>query len=173
MANNFTTEAAPSTTREGNWSHIERANAIIRKKVWWAMGASVMLIPFVDVAAVAAIQLAMLNDLSHLYGVTFSQNRAKSIIAALLGSVGATSATAGLRSLVKAIPLVGPLAGVVFSPIVSGGSTYAIGRVFVCHFESGGTFLDFDPEKARKQFADSLREGQKIAEDLKYSALKT
>jgi len=30
-------------------------------------------------------------------------------------------------------------------PVYSAGVTWVIGRVFMKHFESGGTLLDFDP----------------------------
>ena len=29
----------------------------------------------------------------------------------------------------------------------------SVGRVFIQHFASGGTFLDFDPESVRKHFS--------------------
>ena len=37
-------------------------------------------------------------------------------------------------------------------PIVAGAATYALGNVFVKHFESGGTLLDFKPEPVRDFF---------------------
>ncbi|MNC99258.1 hypothetical protein D3C83_174830 [compost metagenome] len=41
-------------------------------------------------------------------------------------------------------------------PALAGASTYATGRVFVDHFESGGTFDNFDPETARGDYAQQL-----------------
>ena len=44
---------------------------------------------------------------------------------------------------------------------ISGASvTYATGEVFVQHFESGGTLLDFDVEKAKSQFKKALKKGE-------------
>jgi hypothetical protein len=45
---------------------------------------------------------------------------------------------------------------------ISGGMTYAIGKVFVQHFESGGTLLDFQPEKMRKYYLDYFRKREQI-----------
>jgi hypothetical protein len=39
-------------------------------------------------------------------------------------------------------------------------STYAVGRVFIQHFESGGTFLDFDPDKVRAHFEAEFKKAQ-------------
>jgi hypothetical protein len=35
-------------------------------------------------------------------------------------------------------------------PVYSAGVTYVIGRVFMKHFASGGTLLDFDPPDYRE-----------------------
>ena len=73
-------------------------------------------------------------------------------------------------SAVKLIPLVGSLSGMLALPIVAGASTYALGKVFVVHFETGGTLLDFDPEKTREYFAAKYKEGQKVSADMKSAA---
>jgi len=41
-------------------------------------------------------------------------------------------------------------------PIVAGAATYAIGKVFVRHFASGGTFLTFNPEKVKDYYLPDL-----------------
>jgi hypothetical protein len=48
-------------------------------------------------------------------------------------------------------------------PVVAGGATYAIGKVFIQHFESGGTFLTFDPKAVKEFYAEQLKEGNSIA----------
>ena len=40
---------------------------------------------------------------------------------------------------------------------------YAMGQLFVQHFESGGTFLTFDPEKVRGHYAELFEEGKELA----------
>jgi hypothetical protein len=42
-----------------------------------------------------------------------------------------------------------------------------LGKVFIQHFESGGTFLTFDPKTARAQFAKFQEEGRKVASEAK------
>ena len=119
-------------------------------------------VPVVDVAAVAGVQLQMLRRLSEIYEVPFSDNMGKSIIASLAGSVipasTATTATIGLASLVKGLPGVGTVIGALTMPVFSAGSTYIIGKVFIQHFASGGTLLDFNPPDYR-EFIKNLSEG--------------
>jgi len=48
-------------------------------------------------------------------------------------------------------------------PGMAAAATYAMGRVFVMHFESGGTFLDLDPAKAEAHFREVLAKGPACA----------
>ena len=48
-------------------------------------------------------------------------------------------------------------------PALAGASTYAVGKVFVQHFESGGTFLNFDPEDVRDYYAEQFEKGKAAA----------
>jgi uncharacterized protein (DUF697 family) len=50
----------------------------------------------------------------------------------------------------KAIPVVGTALATIVTPTLSAGLTYAIGRVFIQHFESGGNLLDFNPPDYRE-----------------------
>ena len=139
----------------------------VNKYVLWSMGAALIPVPLLDLGAVAGIQLKMLHYLSQHYGVKFKKNVGKSIIATLTGTL-TTNVLKGsvLTSFIKSIPLVG-IIGSASMPIYSGAATYAIGRIFIQHFESGGTFLNFDPQKVKDHFAKLYEEGQKIATDLK------
>jgi uncharacterized protein (DUF697 family) len=132
---------------------VEQARAIVRPNVLWAMGAGVIPFPIVDVLGITAVQLKMLKQLGDHYNVPFIEHRAKSIIGALvggLGTVGAASLT--MMSVVKVLPFAGQTLGAVAVPIAGGAITHALGQVFIQHFESDGTFLDFDPVGMRDHF---------------------
>lgn len=139
-----------------------QAQEIVMKHVWWAAGMGLIPVPLVDLAAVTATQLKMLKNLSDHYEVEFSEQRGKSIIGALVGGAlpGLTASTA--KSLLKFIPGVGGLIGLAAVPALAGASTYALGKVFILHFESGGTLLDFDPDKVRAHFAKEFEEGKDV-----------
>ena len=53
-------------------------------------------------------------------------------------------------SLVKGLPGVGWAVGALTMPVFSAGATWVIGRVFIQHFASGGTLLDFNPPDYRE-----------------------
>lgn len=151
----------------------EAAQKIVKQYMMWAMGAGLIPFPLLDVAAIAGVQLKMLKEIADAYEVPFSEHRGKSIISALVGGVatpGLAFGTAG--SLMKAIPLVGQTAGMVAMPIFAGATTYAVGKIFIQHFASGGTFLDFDPEKVRAHFEELFTEGKEKAADAKATAKK-
>jgi len=146
---------------------------IVKHYMLWSMGAGLIPMPVLDLAAVAAVQLKMVKELADHYTVPFSEHRGKSIVSALVGSVAARSLAGGTAgSLLKAVPVVGTLLGSVAMPIFAGATTYAIGKVFIQHFASGGTFLDFDPKSVEAFFEEKLAEGKKMASDMKAEAKK-
>lgn len=138
-----------------------RADIVIKNNVLWSLGGGVVPIPLIDLVAITAVQVKMLKEISDVYGVTFCENKVKNIVAALIGGVSATGIGRLLMaSAFKFIPVVGPVLGAVSVPAVAGAITYAVGKVFVQHFESGGTFLDFDPERMKEFFARQYEEGK-------------
>jgi hypothetical protein len=43
-------------------------------------------------------------------------------------------------------------------PTLSSACTYAVGKVFIQHFSSGGTFLTFSPARVREYFGQLFAE---------------
>lgn len=131
--------------------------AIIKRYSMWAAGAGVLPLPLIDMVLISGIQVKMVYELSKAHKLPFSESRAKALIGSLIGSVVpygvvGTSVVGGLASLLKAVPVVGPLITFTFCPALASASTYAVGRVFAQHFETGGTLLSFDAEKMRAFF---------------------
>ena len=52
--------------------------------------------------------------------------------------------------MVKGLPVIGTLVGTFTTPVLFAGATYIIGKVFIQHFTSGGTLLDFNPPDYRE-----------------------
>jgi len=112
----------------------------------WAMGAGAIPVPFVDVLGIAAVQLRMVKQLCALYGLEFNERDARSLIAALLASMGSVAVgTSLLGSLLKVVPVVGQALGGAAVTLTAGAAVHAIGSVFVQHFSAKGTLEDFDP----------------------------
>jgi uncharacterized protein (DUF697 family) len=132
----------------------EAASKLVERFSLWSGAAGLLPIPLVDMAVVGGVQLQMLRRLSEIYGVPFADNMGKSVIASLAGSVipasTASSAAIGAGSLIKGLPGIGWTVGAITMPVISAGATYIIGKVFIQHFASGGTLLDFNPPDYRE-----------------------
>jgi uncharacterized protein (DUF697 family) len=132
----------------------ELASQLVDRFSLWSGAAGLIPLPLIDVAAVGGVQLLMLRRLSEIYAVPFSENRGKSILASLAGSVlpasTATTSAMTVGSLIKGLPGIGWAVGALTMPVFSAGATYVIGKVFIQHFASGGTLLDFNPPDYRE-----------------------
>src|ERR1700754_479907 len=114
-----------------------QANEQVKKHAYVAAGLGLIPIPLLDLAAISATQLKLVKTLADHYDVPFSENRGKALIGALAGGAAPGLAAGTTRSLLKFIPGVGGLLGMVTTPALAGASTYAVGKVFIQHFESG------------------------------------
>jgi len=150
--------ASTSTAERG-----EVASKLVDRFAIWSGVAGLIPLPVVDVLAVGGLQVQMLRRLSQIYDVEFSQNRGKALIAALAGTMIPVTSGMGAASAMKAVPVVNILAAGFVMPVLSAGATFAIGKAFIQHFESGGTLLDFNPPdyrefvKAQKEMWESRR----------------
>lgn len=128
-------------------------------------------IPAVDTALLLGAQLKMINELADIYEVDYSEHKAKSLTASLFGSILPLSLTVNLFSICKGIPVIGQAVGILGMPILGGASTYAVGQVFIQHFETGGTLLDFDPQKMKAYYKAEFEKGKEKAKK-SYAGIK-
>lgn len=160
---------AEAPTAEAAPDHDAVARALsaenkIKTYVIGAVTASIVPVPLFDLVAVVGIQLRMIQKLSHLYGKQFSDSAGRNIISGLAGGVvsyGGGYALAASAS--KLIPGVGWMLGMVSLPIVSGATTYALGRVLVRHFEGGGSLFDLSADTVRDYYKEQFEKGKKVA----------
>ena len=147
---------------------LDKSYGIIKKNVLWSMGAGLLPTPLLDLTGITAVQVKMINELCDLYSMKFKESLVRSSIMSLLAGMGSTAV--GLRigaSAVKIIPVIGAAIGSVAVPSFAGATTYAVGRVFVMHFEAGGTLANFDAKKTKSYFAKVYEEGKQTVKDLK------
>lgn len=135
---------------------------IIRTHVLWAMGAGLIPIPIVDIAAVTGIQLDMLKQIAHACGADYSQSSGKAFVSALTGS---TFAAIG-SSVVKILPGVGTLLGGISMSVLSGASTYAVGQVARTQYASSGSLAGIDFERAKQAYKSAFKEGKSYVSSL-------
>jgi len=137
----------------------QRADKIINQHILWAIGAGLMPIPLLDIAAVGGIQLDMLRQLAALYGVSYSETDAKAWLTALSGSLLAKIAA----NAIKLIPGIGTILGGISMSALSGASTYALGQVAVAHFEAEGDLSDLDFTAAKRAYDEQFEKGKQVA----------
>ena len=75
--------------------------------------------------------------------------------------------------LIRRVPVVGTIFGVVAMPTFAAACTYALGRVFAWHFARGGTVADFDADEASEKFKDEFAEGKRKASEFVKGGSKT
>jgi uncharacterized protein (DUF697 family) len=129
------------------------ASKIVRTHVIAAVAANLVPIPFVSGGILGGIHLRMIRQLAKHYEVEFSEQRANSIIGTLVG----ISATATAVSVLRMVPGIGQALSALGAFTLPSASTYALGKVFIKHFESGGTFLTFDADRAKQDYEQLAR----------------
>lgn len=146
---------------------LDATDNMIKNYSMGAMGIGLLPLPLVDLVALSGVQVKLLYELSKFYDVEFSKEKGKNLIAALVASCVPVAVAGPIASLVKFVPFIGATTGALTGVAVFGAATYALGKVFVQHFESGGTFLNFDPFAVRDFFAEQYKEGRKVTAKMK------
>ncbi|MBT5902112.1 MAG: YcjF family protein [Opitutaceae bacterium] len=138
-----------------------QARDLVNQHLGLSLGAGMIPMPIVDVVAISGIQLKLITELSRLYDVPFTRHRAQAILLSLFAGVGSFSLATGVfGSLLKTLPGAGSLLGAATLPVTATALTYAVGHVFIEHFETGGTLLDFDTTTAKRKFEGLVAEGR-------------
>ncbi|MBL4837229.1 MAG: DUF697 domain-containing protein [Kordiimonadaceae bacterium] len=142
--------------------------SIVKRNMLWSGGVGLLPIPMVEFIAITAVQVKLIKELSDHYDVPFRKDLAKKAVISLLGGLGSVTIGHALAaSSLRAIPFVGPVLAAVSLPAMSAGAAYAVGKVFIAHYEAGGTLLSFNPEETRDYFKSMYDEGVKKAGNLK------
>jgi uncharacterized protein (DUF697 family) len=142
--------AASSSSSVAPEQRHDVASKLVDRFAVWSGVAGLIPLPVVDVVAVGGLQIQMLRRISQIYDVEFSENRGKALIASLAGTMIPVTSGIGAASALKTIPLLGIMASAFVMPALSAGASYAIGKAFIEHFESGGSLLDFNPPDYRE-----------------------
>ena len=137
--------------------HAEAAR-VISTAVKWSAAAAIVPVPYFDLLALGAVQVKMVRDLARVYGLEAEGETLKGVISALLGTLAPAAISGGLLgSALKVIPIGGTIVGSVGLAAFGSAATYAIGKIFVAHFDQGGTVKSFSAEAIeadlKKEFA--------------------
>lgn len=140
------------------FKRLDAAGEIIASSTKWSIAASLVPIPYLDIAALGAIQVNMIVDLAKLYDQTATKQAVHGVISVMLGTlVPAGAAQFAVTTSAKLFPGYGTAIGTVSLATFGTAATYSIGKVFVRHFEGGGTIGNFSTaavqEDLKKEFA--------------------
>lgn len=136
-----------------------RAKNIVSTFVLANTATGLIPIVLVDLIAIKWIIFAMLYYVSKEYDVKFSKGLVTPLITAFATGIGSVIIGKGLiRSISKHIPIIGPIIGAAGMPVMAGAFTYAVGMVFIRHFNTGGDFSDFKLEAFKDCFNQYYRE---------------
>ena len=131
------------------------SSVIMANAVKWSAAAGIIPVPYVDLVALSAVQFKMVRDLASVYSIKSDEKVIRSLVATVLGSLAPTVVSTSLvGSSLKLIPGYGSLLGSASVSAFSAAATYAIGKVFVRHFENGGTLKNF----SAKNIEDELKQ---------------
>ena len=130
-----------------------RSNAmrIVHRYVLISAAAGAVPVPVLDIAALGAVHVALIKEITEHYGAEFSEHAARNILVAIgasliPGSIGSVVA----RKILRALPFVTPGLGLAAMSASSAAVSYALGTIFVRHFESGGTLDSFKVENLHR-----------------------
>lgn len=154
---------AKTATGEDPAKRRERADSIIEKHVLWSAGAGLIPIPLADVAAVTGVQVNMLREITKLYKTELTDAVLENFVTALTGGMLARIGASAF----KAIPGIGTLLGGASMSIMSGASTYAVGRVAKSQLEAGNDLAKVDLDKAKRDYKQAYEDGKGYVEKMK------
>ncbi len=138
---------SPDLSLPESGSSFERRRAfavkLVERFALWSGAGALIPVPFIDIAAVSGVQIQMLRRVSQIFGIPFSENAGKSLIASIAGSMIPATSGIGAASILKSVPIFGTVVSGLVMPTLSASATYAIGMTFIEHIVSDGTQREF------------------------------
>jgi uncharacterized protein (DUF697 family) len=150
------------------------ADATIVNASQWATAAGFITVPGIDTLTISGIQLKMVYDLCKIYKVPFKKKAILAVAGAALGGSLTTTASFSLASFgLSKIPYIGSILSIATQPAISFASTYALGMLFIKHFESNGNLLDFDLDSTKAIFDEQFEKAKVLYKSQLKSAKAT
>lgn len=142
------------------------AKNLVNRYMWYSGGVGLIPVPMVDFVGVTALQIKLVHDLADVYNLPFNKEIARSILATLLAGTTTGALASGTAQFLRSVPVIGGILGFTTIGAYAMGTTYAIGHIFIQHFEAGGTLLTFNPEKMKAYFDELYTSGREVANSM-------
>lgn len=148
-------ESAPSN--EADAARTKLAHAIVRRHAGYSAVTGLIPLPVFDAFALMGVQVKMISELAELYGLPFSKHSIKAVVTSVISGILPVSPLGGAAlTAARFVPVVGPLLGIAVVPALASGLTWAVGRAFAGHFESGGDLGNIDLSAMKEQVKRGL-----------------
>lgn len=134
-----------------------RAEVLVKNYTIGSAALALVPLPIVDQVALVALEIKMIHDLAGHYDVPFNDNIVTAILSSLLSGLTGGLLARGLSSIAKAVPVLGTLGGGGGIAVSSASVTFALGSVFIQHFEANGTLLNVDVEWLKTMMNKALK----------------
>lgn len=155
-----------NSEKQSTNDHLRESNRIVEKYSAFASGSVLLPVPGIDIVYITGIQLKMLSELSKVYDLKFKRDRGKAIVTSLISGIFTNKFMfSAAPFMVRYIPIVGFLLAPLSIVLFSSALTYSVGKVFIQHFEAGGTFLNFNPEEVRAHFREEFARKYQVMKD--------
>ncbi|MDR0376915.1 MAG: DUF3723 domain-containing protein [Spirochaetaceae bacterium] len=157
---------------------------IIKNRALLAAGLGFMPVPGLNLISTTAIQISMVQSIASLCKEEFKSNPdmytlktdkywIKNIITSVLGGLAGSGGSGVLAKGLLNVPLVGlPLAALT-GPALHGITTYAVGHMFFCYFDSGDGFLKANTDAFAQWFEEGIKEAREKLGDFIAGKQKT
>jgi uncharacterized protein (DUF697 family) len=157
MTQDTTVAGHPASVPAPPLTRTQVAHAVVRRHAGYGAVAGLIPLPVFDAFAITGVQVKMISELAEVYGLSFSRNSVKAIVASVIGGVLPVSPVGGaMLSAARFVPVVGPLLGVAVVPAFASALTWAVGRAFTNHFENGGDLGSIDLSSIKEQVKRGL-----------------
>jgi len=138
------------------------AEKTIKNHVLMSLGVAALPLPGLDIFLIYYIQLDMIKKLAAIYGRSYFEISGKAYLSTFTTVTLARLGT----SFIKAIPGVGQYIGGASSIVLSGASTYALGKVTAKFFQDNIELSDINMDVAKSIFEEEFEAGKIFAANL-------
>ncbi len=158
------TEQADALAKElTHYKRLDAAGLIIASSTKWSVAASLIPIPFLDMASLGLVQVNMIVDITKLYDEKVTRNAVQGVVSVLFGTLAPFGAAHfATSSIPKFLPGYGTALGAITLATFGAAATYSIGKIFVRHYENGGSFSNFSAStvqaELKKEFTKTFKD---------------
>jgi len=138
----------------------------INSSILISAGCGAIPVSYIDIAATITTQMRMVKNLCDIYEVKWDEHIMKGLLSSVLGNIGKRMGA----SMLKSIPIIGPIAGGFTNAILSGVSTYAIGHAFIKYIQLNSSIKsvkDIDVKAFTSIYDDFNKKASSVAQMIK------